>query len=232
MTGDRALFKEVLPTNGGTVTFGDGSKAVVEGKGSIEILGLPTLTNVLFVNGLKANLLSISQFCDENFLCSSQKSNIFNSAGQWIVKGLRIVDNCYGVSPIVRLSCHRALLDETELWHQRLGHINFRDLAKSSKRELVDGLPRAIKGKKIVCGACQEGKQTRTWHKKNSLIHTSRPLKLLHMDLMGLTQTESVGGKKYIMVIVNDFTRYTWTILFREKSEAFDLAKKLFKKFK
>ena len=48
---------------------------------------------------------------------------------------------------------------------------------------------------------------------------TSRPLELLHLDLMGLTRTESLGGKRYFMVLVDDFTRYTWVILLRSKSD-------------
>ena len=49
---------------------------------------------------------------------------------------------------------------------------------------------------------------------------TSRPLELLHLDIMGLTRTESLGGKRYFMVLVDDFTRYTWVILLRSKSDA------------
>ena len=49
---------------------------------------------------------------------------------------------------------------------------------------------------------------------------TSRPLDLLHLDLMGPTRTESLGGKRYIMVVVDDFTRYAWVILLRSKSDA------------
>ena len=48
----------------------------------------------------------------------------------------------------------------------------------------------------------------------------SRPLELLHLDLMGLTRIESLGGKRYIIVVVDDFTRYTWIILLRSKSDA------------
>ena len=56
---------------------------------------------------------------------------------------------------------------------------------------------------------------------------TLKPLELLHMDLMGLTETGSVGGKKYIMVIVYDYSRYNWAILLRDKSKSFNLAGKL-----
>jgi len=75
---------------------------------------------------------------------------------------------------------------------------------------------------KGVCGPCKLGKQTRTAHKKTSGILTSHNLELLHMDLMGPTQTSSLGGKKYILVIIDDYSRYTWVLLLREKYDAFE----------
>jgi len=64
----------------------------------------------------------------------------------------------------------------------------------------------------------------------NKSIHTYRPLELLHMDLMSQSRSERLGGKTYIMVIADDFFIFTWVILLREKSEAFEQAKALFKK--
>ena len=64
------------------------------------------------------------------------------------------------------------------------------------------------------------GKQTKAIHHKVNVIATSRCLELLHVDLMGPTRTESLGGKRYIMVIVDDFSRYTWVEFLKEKSEA------------
>lgn len=94
------------------MTFADGGKTIVEGKWSIEIHELPILYNVLFINGLKANLLIISKFCDNNLSVqfSKDECNIYNQAGEWILKGPRTLDNCYGVSPTSRLSCHRVYL--------------------------------------------------------------------------------------------------------------------------
>ena len=66
----------------------------------------------------------------------------------------------------------------------------------------------------VVCGPCQLGKQTKAKHPNTQTSTTSKPLELLHLDLMGPTRTESLGGKRYIMVVVDDFTRYTWIIFF------------------
>ena len=78
MTGDKSLFKSLKEKVGDYVTFGDGSHAQVLGKGTIEIPGLPLLKDVLYIKGLKANLLSITQICDEDFLCPILKEGMHN----------------------------------------------------------------------------------------------------------------------------------------------------------
>ena len=80
------------------------------------------------------------------------------------------------------------------------------------------GLPKFGKIEKNVCGSCQLGKQTKSSHPKVNVVATSRPLELLHVDLMGPTKTESVGGKRYIMVVVTisqDILR--WSFLERSR---------------
>ena len=136
------------------------------------------------------------------------------------MEGNRTTDNCYGVVPTTPISCKSARVDMLELWHHRFGHANFKQVTKVSKLEAVEGLPKFGKVKKTICGTCQIGKQTKASHHKVNVIATSRCLKLLHVDLVGPTRIESLGGKRYIMVIVNDFSRYTWVEFLREKSEA------------
>ena len=72
----------------------------------------------------------------------------------------------------------------------------------------------------VVCGLCQLGKHMKAKHASTQTSATSKPLELLHLDLMGPTRIESLGGKRYIMVVVGDFTRYTWVILLRSKLDA------------
>ena len=74
----------------------------------------------------------------------------------------------------------------------------------------------------MVCGPCQLGKYTKSKHLGTQTSATSKPLELLHLDLMGPTRTESLGGKRYILVMVDDFTRYIWVILLRSKSNALE----------
>jgi hypothetical protein len=153
---------------------------------------------------------------------STKECNIFDSQGKWLMGGDRTTDNCYCLSIKPQINCNKATLDTGELRHQRLGHLNFRDLVKVSKMEAIVGLPKIHQVDKGKCGLCQLGKQTRSSHKKTTKIYTSRNLELLHMDLMGPTRTASLGGNRYILVVVDDFSQYTWVVLLREKSEAFD----------
>ena len=101
-----------------------------------------------------------------------------------------------------------------------MGHASYKHLSILSKYESVLGIPKLSRISNVVCGPCQLGKQTKVKHSSIQTSATSRPLELLHLDLMGPTRTESLGGKRYIMVMVDDFTRYTWVILLRSKSDA------------
>jgi hypothetical protein len=164
---------------------------------------------------------------------SKKECNTFDNSGKWLMGGKKTADNCYGLPGLTtdpHIFCNKATIDNSELWHQRLGHLNFTNMLKISGKGIVEGLPKIEKTEKGVCGACQLGKQTRAAHKKTSGIHTSKNLELLHMDLMGPTRTANLDGKRYILVIVDDFSRYTWAIPIREKSYAFDVAQHLFKK--
>jgi len=141
--------------------------------------------------------------------------------------GERIANNSYGFPGLTsnpQIIYNKATIDDSELWHQRLGHLNFTNMLKIASKEIVKDLPKMEKTGKGVCGTCQLGKQTWATHKKTLGILTSRNLKLLHMDLMGSTKTASLGGRKYILVVVDDYSRFTWAILLREKSDAFDAA--------
>ena len=103
-------------------------------------------------------------------------------------------------------------------------------MAKVSKLEAVVGLPKFGKFEKSVCGPCQLGKQTKSTHPKVNVVATSRPLELLHVDLMGPMRTESMGGKHYITVVVDDFSRYSWVEFLREKLEVCDKIERLCKR--
>ena len=123
--------------------------------------------------------------------------------------GVRTANNCYGLTPSISNKCFSAKIDQVDLWNQRLGDASHKQLEKISKYDTVVGLPKFEKIDKCICGPCQIGKQIKSKHPSIVSVQTSRPLELLHIDLMGPTKVQSLGGKKYILVVVDDFTRYT-----------------------
>ena len=90
-----------------------------------------------------------------------------------------------------------------------MGHFSYKHLSIISKHESVLGILKLSIVCNVVCGPCLLGKQTKAKHPGIQTSTTSRPLELLHLDLIGPTRTESLGGKRYIMVVVDDFTKYT-----------------------
>jgi hypothetical protein len=163
MIGDKTLLKEVQMSKGGRITYGDGSQSKVTGKGIIDILRLGASQEALYVEGLKANLLSISQFCDNDLVVqfSKRECNIFDSSGKWLMGGERTIDNYYGLLGLTsdpQIIYKKATVDDNELCHQRLGHLNFTDMLKIARKEIVKYLPKVEKTGKGVCGPCQLGK--------------------------------------------------------------------------
>jgi hypothetical protein len=96
------------------------------------------------------------------------------------------------------------------LWHRRLAHGAMKDLHKLLKGEHVLGLTNVFFKKDRPCAACQAGKQVGSAHHSKNVMTTSRPLELLHMDLFGPVAYLSIGGSKYGLVVVDDFSRFTW----------------------
>ncbi|CAL9021631.1 unnamed protein product [Prunus brigantina] len=224
MTGDKRWFQTFSDKKvRGTVTFGDGKKAKLSGEGTVTAPGLPALHNVLLVENLTANLMSISQLCDDfgKVIFDEIECIVSTKTGEKVICGPRSDDNCYCAMANGLNVCYRVENNITNLWHRRLGHMNFRDLFKISKKEYVRGLPTLSGKQEGVCGDCQIGKQTKSSHSPTNFASTSKPLELMHMDLVGPMQTLSLGGKKYILVLVDDFTRFTWVAFLHDKSEAF-----------
>ena len=120
MTGDRSLFKVFESKKSGNVTFGDGSKSQIKGKGIISLPGLPDIANILYVEGLRVNLLSINQICDQDFMVLFSKGNcpVINEYGKKLISGVRTLDNCYGLVLDADIVCTSIHLPNEDLWHQ------------------------------------------------------------------------------------------------------------------
>ncbi|GJZ63930.1 retrovirus-related pol polyprotein from transposon TNT 1-94 [Tanacetum coccineum] len=107
------------------------------------------------------------------------------------------------------------------LWHRRLGHAKMRLIQSLTSKELVRNLPK-LKFDQHFCDACKIGKQAHASHKAKNMVSTTRCLELFHMDLFGPFAVRSYGGNLYTLVIVDDYSRYTWTRFLKTTTEAFE----------
>ncbi|GJX93436.1 retrovirus-related pol polyprotein from transposon TNT 1-94 [Tanacetum coccineum] len=223
MTGNKDLFSSYKTFDGGNVLFGSNTKSKIISKGTISHNSL-TINDVSHVENLSFNLLSIGQICDKK--CKV----LFSETGSEIIKngitiGKEIRKNSLyimkmGNSPKDAL-CLTSIDDTSTLWHRRLGHANMRLIQSLSSKELVRNLPK-LNFEKHFCDACNVGKQVHESHKAKNMVSTSKCLELLHMDLFGPSAVQSYGGNFYTLVIVDDYSRYTWTRFLKHKNEAFD----------
>ncbi|XP_019093239.1 PREDICTED: uncharacterized protein LOC109129445 [Camelina sativa] len=222
MTGTKSNLQNIKKLKGGTVTFGDGSHGFIQGKGTTRDTELPQLVNVYLVQGLRANLISISQLCDEGLsvLFTKVDCKALDESGNVKLYGVRSGNNCY-MWEKHSIKCYSAR-GSIDLWHQRLGHMNTRNLATLVNKEIIRGVPKLKGENNMVCGPCNQGKQVKIQHKKVPDVQSKLALDLVHMDLMGPMQVESLAGKKYVFVFVDDYSRYTWVRFIREKSDTID----------
>jgi hypothetical protein len=133
----------------------------------------------------------------------------------------RTSSNVYVLSEIGNEKCCLGKEDENWLWHRRMGHIHFDNLVKVSKREEVREMPQITKPSNTLCKHCQQGKKTKTRLKSKEYSMT-RPLEIVHTNLVGPTTTKGLKGKKYFMLLVDDYKRINVVCFLRNKSETFE----------
>ncbi|GKA70684.1 retrovirus-related pol polyprotein from transposon TNT 1-94 [Tanacetum coccineum] len=132
-------------------------------------------------------------------------------------------------SPTLICFLEKASPTQALLWHQRLSHLNFDTINLLSKKDIVNGLPKLKYVKDQLCLSCELSKENRSTFKTKNVPSLKGWLNLLHMDLCGPIRIESINGKKYILVIIDDYSRYTWTIFQRTKDETPEVLKDFLK---
>nr|GEY35506.1 retrovirus-related Pol polyprotein from transposon TNT 1-94 [Tanacetum cinerariifolium] len=119
----------------------------------------------------------------------------------------------------------KASTTQAWLWHRRLSHLNFDYINLLSKKDVVIGLPKLKYVKDQLCSSCELSKAKRSSFKSKAILSLKGSLNLLHMDLCGPMWVASINGKKYILVIVDDYSRYTWTLFLHSKDETPEVLK-------
>ncbi|GJV57611.1 retrovirus-related pol polyprotein from transposon TNT 1-94 [Tanacetum coccineum] len=200
MTGDRSQLTNFVNKLLGTVKLGNDHVAKILGYGDYQIRNV-TISRVYYVDRLGHNLFSVGQFCDSNLEVAFCQHTCF-------------IQNLEGVD---LLTGYRG---------NNLYTLSLRDMLTSSPicllHGLVQGLPKLKFEKDHLFSACAMGKSKKKPHKPKSEDTNQEKLNLLHMDLCGPMRVASVNGKKYILVIVDDYSRFTWVKCLRSKDEAPD----------
>ncbi|GJU74688.1 putative ribonuclease H-like domain-containing protein [Tanacetum coccineum] len=205
----------------------------ITGKGRIKVGNLE-FDSVSFVKELgHFNLFSISQICDKQHKvlfteteCLVVTSDFKMPDENQILLKVPRQHNMYSFDmktpgPAKSFACliAKATSDESKLWHRRLGHINFNNLNKLVKGNLVRGLPSKVFKNDHTCVACQKGKQHRASCKAKLERMITEPLHTLHMDLFRPTSVKSINHASYCLVITDDCTRFSWVFFLATKDE-------------
>nr|GEV57396.1 copia protein [Tanacetum cinerariifolium] len=172
-----------------------------------------------FVECLGHNLFSVGQFCDKGLEVAFRKSTCF-------VQNKDVVDlltgdhssNLYTIA-LNEVSSNsstcliaKASYLQSWLWHQCLSQLNFATINNLVKNNLVQVLPKMKFEKDHLCSACEQGKIHQKHHKSETAFASNKPLYLLHMDLCGPMCVQNINRKRYVLVVVDDYSRYTWRV--------------------
>ncbi|WVZ75787.1 LOW QUALITY PROTEIN: hypothetical protein U9M48_023818 [Paspalum notatum var. saurae] len=209
--------------------MGNGSRASVHGVGTVDLKltsgKIVRLWNVQHAPSINKNLVSGSLLLRDGykFVFESNKL-VVSCCGQFIGKGydsvglfrLSLMDVCSSVMNHASVSVNN---DKVNVWHSRLCHINFGSMSRLSTLCLIPKLP-VVKGSK--CQACVQAKQPR---KPHPMERNSTLLELIHSDLCEMNGVLTKGGKKYMMTLIDDATRFCYVYLLKMKDEALDYFK-------
>jgi transposase InsO family protein len=238
MTGGRWWFSSLTSVmTKEYITFRDNEKGRVLSVGTVKVSESVTLQRVSLVKSLGYNLLFVSQLLDEDFEVSFETdcSRVLDSQGDlvWtIVPEGQIFradfSQCVGSSRCLVAGVSVELWK----WHRRLGHLSFDLLSRLSRLGLVRGLPKLKYENDLVCALCRHGKMVDASHLPLTSVMTERPCELFRMDLVGPACVCSAGGKWYVLLIVDDYSRYAWVFFLADKGETFGFVRDLILRLK
>jgi transposase InsO family protein len=194
------------------------------------------ISKFLLVESLDYNLLSISQLCEMgyNYLFIDKCVTIFRrSDGSFAFKSV-LRGKLYLMDFIPEeVELDRCLIAKTNMgWLglRRLAHVGMGNLHKLQKDGHILGLTNIVFGKDRPCRACQARKHVGTHHHAKNIMTTTRPLEMLHMDLFGPVAYIIIGGNKYSLAIVDDYSRFIWVFFLQDKSKTQEVLKKFLKR--
>ena len=234
MTGNKSCFVNFDESVQREVKTGDNKRLIVKGSGDIPIRtkqGTNYISNVYYVPDLKHNLLSVGQLLKKghNVNFKNDLCEIKDKIGVLIAKVKMTPTKMFPLQiKNEAFPCFANIVnDKSWLWHLRYNHLSFSTLSKICKDHMVRGIPNISKQDQ-VCESCVFGKHHRDPFPKEKAWRAKNPLELVHSDLCGPMRTNSLGGNRYFLTFIDDYSRKMWIYFLKEKSQVFEV----FKNFK
>lgn len=249
MTYNRQYFVDFKPIKGKVYLAGKDSVLESQGIGTLKVrIGNEHKTtyammyDVIYVPNLRSNLLSVTKLIKRGLKVSfaNNEITIYQGNGKVITTGNKFEDQfVVNMMPVksdehvyntTGASNNRFSDDLASIWHRRLGHINKDYMRRLMKEKMVTGIGSVSLD--ISCDACQTCKLSRRPHESVKYKQSNDILELLHMDICGPMPVQSIGGSRYILLIVDDYSGMYFTYFLRHKSDAFDMFQVLKEKCK
>jgi hypothetical protein len=222
----KAQFKTyVIATDGEEVLMGNHNSAKVHGKGTVEMQFTSEkkliLTNVFHVPEIKKNLVFANLLCKKGIKAVIKSAKLILSKNGMFIGNGYSCDGMFKLIIINKVISHSSyIVESSSLWHGRLSHLNFKYLKYMSKRGLIS----YKHDNNEKCEICIQAKMTK---KPFPTVHrNSQILQIIHSDICELNGILTRGGKIYFITFIDDFSRYTYVYLMKNKDEAFDMFKR------
>jgi len=237
MTYNKSLFTSLSHTPKSFVELGNGSKAAIVGSGTIsltiQVSGRDVqikLENVLLVPELGFQLLSVPTLSKRGFSTIFQNGRCFVMKRDTTIASGTLHGTLYKLDvPYEAPQC--ALLSSTlDTWHQRLAHVDATTIRNMVDKNIVTGIKLTRDSSQdITCDGCILGKGHRSPIPKKSMTRSSNILQLVHSDVNGPLETASIGGSRYFITFIDDYSKWTVVYMMRTKSESFNCFQKYHK---
>ncbi|GAU49301.1 hypothetical protein TSUD_367130 [Trifolium subterraneum] len=232
---EKGMVYKPKSTQNSQVRFANDSTMTAKGMGDVSIKRkdgkCSMISNVLYIPGIKCNLLSIGQLLEQDYkiVMEHRLLNVFDTKGNLLLKAPMSKNRTFQIE--LNVIDHKCLMTaysrDERLWLYRMRHLNFKDLTLMQKKNYVTGLP-AMNAPEEICEEYVHFKQPRGSFSKNAMSKTKSTLEIVYSDVCGPMQVDSIGGNKYFVSFVDDFSRKIWAYLINKKSDVLSV----FKKFK
>ncbi|KAL8106255.1 hypothetical protein AgCh_029879 [Apium graveolens] len=229
MSGNKSAFKDLDEDFGQVVKLGNDTRVNVLGRGNINLRvnGVDhVVQDVYFVRELKNNLLSLGQLQERGLaiLIQSGMCRIYHPSRGLILETNMTTNRMFVLSSqsqVKKEACFQVTTTNlSQLWHCRYAHLSHKGLRTLQFKRMVTGLPQ-LPVSTIVCNDCMNGKQHHQPIPKKTQWRATQRLQLIHADICGPITPASDSQKRYVLCLIDDFSRKTWVYFLSEKSEVF-----------